>query len=209
MRRKRGLTKLLPALLAAPALASAQTPTVEQRLADLRRTPPLTEVFHEISFRKALRAPLVSAGRLHWHGGMAFMREVDAPYRETSRLRDDTLVVTRDNGRERIIPLARAPELGVLFGAQAALFAGDQAGIERDFEIDYTPGPRWRLRLLPREPRLRARVSALELRGGSDGPDCLILDQEGAQTLTVLGERDPPSPAADFDSTVASLCPLP
>lgn len=180
-----------------------------QRLAELSRTPPLSEPFHEIRFRKALRKPLVSTGTLHWRGGMDFVREVDEPYRESSRLDGRSLVVTRSDRRERVIPLARAPELTVLFGAQAALFAGDQAGIERDFEVDYTPGERWRLRLLPRDARLRARVEALELRGGNDGPDCLILDQPGAQTLTLLGERNQPRPAGDFDSTVASLCPLP
>ncbi len=183
--------------------------TAAQRLAELQRTPPLSEPFHEIRFRKALRAPLVSAGTLRWNGDMDFVREVTAPYRETAYLRGRTLVVERGDGRERIIPLARAPELAVLFAAQAALFAGDQAAIGRDFEIDYTPGTRWRLRLSPRDERLRARVSALELRGAAAGPECLILDQPGAQTLTVLGARAHPRPGADFDGTVASLCPLP
>ena len=191
-----------------PTSAQAQTTEVAARLAELQRTPPLSEPFHEIRFRKALKAPLVSAGTLRWNGDMGFEREVTAPYRETSYLRGRTLVVERADGRERVIPLARAPELEVLFGAQAALFAGDQAAIERDFDIDYTPGARWRLRLLPRDQRLRARVTALELRGSAAGAECLILDQPGAQTLTVLGERTRPQPAADFDSTVASLCPL-
>ncbi len=191
------------------AQAQTQTTEVAARLAELQRTPPLIEPFHEIRFRKALKAPLVSAGSLRWDGDMNFEREVTAPYRETSYLRGRTLVVERADGRERVIPMARAPELEVLFGAQAALFAGDQAAIERDFRVEYTPGTHWRLRLLPRDERLLARVSALELLGGASGPVCLILDQPGAQTLTVLGERDRPQPGADFDSTVASLCPLP
>lgn len=193
-------------LTQAPLLAAD---TAAQRLAELQRTPPLSEPFHEIRFRKALKSPLVSAGILRWNGGMEFEREVTAPYQETSRLRGRTLIVERGQGRERVIPLARAPELEVLFGAQAALFSGDQAAIERDFTVEYTPGSRWRLRLLPRDERLQARVSALELRGGAAGPDCLILDQPGAQVLTVLGARAQPRPGADFDSSVASLCPLP
>lgn len=188
-------------VLAAPAL--------DALLAGLKRQPPISEPFQEVRFRPALRAPLVSAGTLTWHGGLEFERVVATPYRETGRVRGRTLTITRPRGPERVIPLARAPELQVLFGGLSALFAGDAAAIETLFTVELEGGSTWRLRLVPKDATLRERVEALELRGEGGHARCLILRQPGAEALTLLGATQPPELAPDFASLVERDCPLP
>jgi hypothetical protein len=191
----------------APAPATA---TPDALLASLRREPPLADAFHEVRYRRALKAPLVTAGTLHWRGGMDFERRVGSPYRETSRLDGRTLVVSRPNAPERIIPLARAPELQVLFGALSALFAGDAAAVARAFETALEGGDAaWRLRLVPRQAQLRERIEALELHGHGDEAACLVLRQPDAATLTVFGDTAPATDAPDLDALIARTCPMP
>lgn len=204
----------LPLSMAAPATPpSPPTPvtaTPDALLASLRREPPLADAFHEVRYRRALKAPLVTAGTLHWDGGMAFERRVESPYRESSRLDGRTLVVSRPNGPERIIPLARAPELQVLFGALSSLFAGDVAAIGRDFETALEGGDAaWRMRLVPKQAQLRERIEALELHGRGDRSACLVLRQRDAATLTVFGDVAPVTSAPDLDALITRTCPMP
>lgn len=198
---------MLPLLLSTPTPVSAAD--LDALLSALRQTPPLSETFHEVRHRRALKAPLVTSGTLNWQGGLEFERRIERPYQETGTVNGRTLVVRRDRGNERVIPLARAPELQVLFGGLSALFSGDAAALARDFEIELQGGERWRLRLRPRQEALRARVPELELLGEGAHARCLILRQDGADTLTVFGAGDPPTPAGDFDTVVARHCPAP
>lgn len=200
-----------PATNQAPAPAGDLTAL----FARLQRTPPVSDAFHELRWRRALRQPLQVSGVLSWHGGMAFQRQVQQPYRETSRLENGDLIQQRQGGAERSVPLRRAPELRVLFEGLAALFAGDAAAFSALFEVtlvqagaqasghtdasaaagdpDQATGA-WRLDLAPREAALRQRVPALSFHGRGDHARCLVLHQGSAQTLIVLD--DAPLPAA-------------
>ncbi|MBX3727141.1 MAG: fatty acyl CoA synthetase [Xanthomonadales bacterium] len=182
---------------------------LDDLLAGLRRPAPASEAFHEIRHRRALSAPLVLSGTLEWRGGQAFVRIVERPYRETSVLEGRTLVVRRGTGPERIIPVARAPELEVLFGGLAALFAGDGEAMRRQFTPTLTGAGRWRLMLEPRDPALRARVPALVLYGQGEQTRCLLVEQPGARSLTVFGRGPAPRPLAGPDEEVQALCPQP
>lgn len=149
------------------------------------------------------------SGTLEWRGGQVFVRSVERPYRETSVLEGRTLAVRRGTGPERIIPVARAPELEVLFGGLAALFAGDGEALRRQFTPTLTGAGRWRLALEPRDPALRARVAALVLYGQDDRTRCLLVEQAGARSLTVFGGGPAPRPLAGPDEEVQALCPQP
>ena len=182
---------------------------LDDLLLRLQREPPADERFHDVRYRKALARPLVSSGVLRWHGGLDFERQVESPYRETSRLQGRTLIVQRERGGERVVPLARAPELQVLFSGLSALFAADAAALERDFRVDLSAaGQDWRLRLQPRDARLLERVRELDLRGRGDRLRCLIVEQPGAEVLSVMGEEPVPEPGDDdLPTLITRLCP--
>lgn len=193
--------------LCLPLPAAAEP--LDDLLAALRRPAPASEAFHEIRHRRALKAPLVLSGTLEWRGDTVFVRSVERPYRETSVLEGRTLVVRRGNGPERIIPVARAPELEVLFGGLAALFAGDGEALARQFAARLERGAGWRLTLEPLDPALRERVPALVLYGDGDRTACLLVEQPGARSLTVFGAGPAPVPLAGPDEEVRALCPQP
>lgn len=180
---------------------------LEALLATLRQQPSLSQPFHEVRYRRALKAPLVTAGTLAWQGGLEFDRRIEQPYRETGVVSGRTLVVRRERGPERIIPLARAPELQVLFGGLSALFAGDLQALRQTFEIDLQGSDSWRLLLQPKQAALRERVPVLELRGSDGRAHCLIMRQDGADTLTVFSAQPLEVGGADFDTLVAAQCP--
>lgn len=198
-------------------------PALVALLASLRRQPPVSDAFHELRYRRALRAPLHVSGELVWQGDMAFVREVRQPYREHSRLQDGSLVQQREGADERRVPLRRAPELRVLFEGLAALFAGDAGAFTALFRVrlqrgDAGAGPgadaagaadagngadngadngAWRLDLAPRDAGLRQRVPALSFHGRGHQAHCLVLHQRNAQTLIVLDAQPlPAAPAA-------------
>src|SRR5690606_38602579 len=95
----------LLAVFLLPSTPTFAAPALEALLAGLKREPPVSEPFQDVRYRRALKAPLVSAGTLAWHGGLEFERSVVSPYRETGRVYDRTLTVTRERGPERVIPL--------------------------------------------------------------------------------------------------------
>lgn len=200
---------LIAALLLLSTPAPAPAADLDALLAALRQPPPLSQPFQEVRFRRALKAPLVTSGTLAWLGGLEFERRIETPYRETGVVSGRTLVVRRDRGAERIIPLARAPELQVLFGGLSALFGGDVQALREAFEIELEGGETWRLLLRPRQPELQARVAQLELRGSGGEARCLVLQQEGADTLTVFTDQPLDLAAGDFAAVVDGQCPQP
>ena len=183
-------------------------------VASLRRTPPVSDAFHELRYRRALRQPLQVSGLLTWHGGMAFEREVRQPYREHSRVTGESLIQQREGSAERSVPLRRAPELRVLFEGLAALFAGDAEAFTVLFETGLVLAPAdtglqvaadsdadhgniaWRLDLAPRDSGLRNRVPALSFHGHGQQARCLVLHQSNAQTLIVLDSQPLPEAPA-------------
>ena len=121
MRRLCLLAALLSLFVPMPTWAAV---TLERILTHLQRQPPISEPFQDVRYRRALKAPLVVSGTLTWRGGFDFERTVTSPYRETGRIEGRTLVVKRERGGERIVPLARAPQLQVLFAGLTAPFPG-------------------------------------------------------------------------------------
>ena len=185
-------------------------PALAALLASLRRQPPVSDAFHELRYRRALRAPLQVSGELAWHGDMAFVREVRQPYREHLAPAGRRLVQQRR--RRRRAPRAAAPCPGTACfskawqpcspampglrrcsGCAAAAAPMPGPGADAAGAADAGNGAdngAWRLDLAPRDAGLRQRVPALSFHGRGHQARCLVLHQRNAQTLIVL-ERNP------------------
>lgn len=203
-------SRCLPVLLLLLCLPLASMPAaadaLDDLLAGLQRQPPASEAFQDIRYRRALSAPLVLAGELTWRGGMHFQRSVSSPYREVGTLEGGTLVVRRERGPERIVPLARAPELQALFGGLSALFTGDRDALDKLFTVELDGESPWRMRLVPRADAMRARVPVLELHGTQAAVRCLVLRQPGGDSLTVMGAAVEFARDASLDAQVEQHC---
>jgi hypothetical protein len=108
----------------------------------------------------------------------------DAPDRLEKRTlepRPEALIVDGDRlseergRRRRVASLSDVPELLPLLTAVRATLAGDRAGLERWFAIDFGgDAARWTLRLEPLDRSLASAVTRIEIDGA--GPDLLHVE---------------------------------
>jgi hypothetical protein len=166
------MRKPITRLLLASALACAAPPGFAQAvdsgwiLRALARPAPMRTDFVEVRGSALLKTPLRLVGEYRRPDADTLVREVRAPYRETTTLRAGEAVIARAGKAPRRFALSRVPELAGLQASFGALLAGDRAGIERDYTLlAQGTRTRWTLTLTPRERALAARVRAIVLYG--------------------------------------------
>jgi hypothetical protein len=161
--RRIALASLLALL---PATASAQAVESDWILRALARPAPTRTDFVEIRGSALLKAPLRLSGEYRRPDAQTLVREVRAPYRETTTLRAGEATIARDGKPPRRFALSRVPELAGLQGSFGALLAGDRAGIERAYALGAQgTRARWTLTLVPKDKALAARVRDIVLYG--------------------------------------------
>lgn len=188
------LPTLLATLLLAGA-ASAFAAPVEPRgtavdadwiLARLARPAPMRTGFVELRGSRLLKAPLRIEGEYLRPSDDTLVREVRAPYAETTTIRAGEAAIAR-NGKSRRFPLSRAPELQGLQASFGALLGGDRKLLEQHYRIA-TEGTRqqWTLVLTPKDQALAAKVRDITLRGR--GAELRCIETQGTATKQAPGE---------------------
>ena len=173
------------------AAASAAPPAAVDSawiLEKLARPAPVSTPFVELRGSAMLKAPLRIEGEYARPDEATLVREVRAPYAETTTIRDGEATIAREGRRPRSFALSRAPELAGLQASFGALLAGDAAALERDYRID-ADGSRqdWTLVLTPRAAALAASVSDITLRGRGAELRCIeTRPVEGEPQRTLL-----------------------
>lgn len=155
----------LPCALAQPA--AVDSGWIVSKLA---RPAPMRTSFVEVRGSRLLKAPLRLSGEYLRPREDTLVREVRAPYVET------TTIVTAGpgagqativrGGKPRTFSLARVPELAALQASFGALLAGDRTTLERHYRL--TPAgtrERWTLSLAPTDAALAAKVKRVVLHG--------------------------------------------
>ena len=183
-------------MLAIVALAAPPAPAAEfdtpALLARLVRPPPDTTTFVEIRYSALLAEPLVASGRLEHRADGALVRQVTAPYRETTTLRGENVRVEREGGRPRSFSLDRAPELRGMLASFGALLTGDRAMLERHFGVVASGSDaRWQIELSPLDERLQRRLVAIRVDGSGDRARCFTMTEpDGDASVMTLGVPD-------------------
>lgn len=129
----------------------------------------------------------MTTGRLEYAGPDRLTKHVETPYREDLYVERDEVRVERAGQSPKRIPLQRAPELRGLLASFGALLGGDRAALERVFTLDVTDATEgWRLKMTPRDSRVRARLKTIDVVGHADAPRCLTVVQADGTTSTML-----------------------
>ncbi len=158
-------------------------------MARLKRDAPATTPYTEVRFSGLFDRPLILHGELRYSGPDKLGKTVDSPYRETMQIADGKGEVTRGDGEPRSFVLGQAPEVEGFLRGFTALLGGDAATLERDFELVASgTASNWRLVLTPRDPRLRRRVTAIEVDGGGDSARCFRTREAGGDVNVLLVE---------------------
>lgn len=191
--------------LAAPAWAAPDSDAI---LASLARPVPAATAFVEVRESPMLKAPLRLSGEYRRPDADTLVREVRAPYAETTTIRGSEAVLVRAGKPERRFPLSRAPELAALQGSFGALLAGDTATLRRHYTVDSQgTAAHWALRLAPRDPALAARLRDIVLHGGGDELRCIeTTPVKGELQRTLLASAAEAAARAGEGADIAALC---
>ena len=159
----------LLALCAAPACA--QTADSGWILQALARPAPMRTDFVEVRVSPLLKSPLRLSGEYRRPREDTLVREVRAPYRETTTLVSSKTGpgearIARDGKPPRTFSLSRVPELASLQTGFGALLAGDREQVERVYRLQAQGDrARWTLTLAPKDKALAARLRDIVLYG--------------------------------------------
>lgn len=196
---------VLPCASAQPADAPVDSAWVLQKLA---RPAPMRTSFVEIRGSKLLKAPLRISGQYLRPDTDTLVREVRAPYQETTTIRAGQATIARGD-KSRTFSLARVPELAGLQASFGALLSGDRITLEKSYRVA-ARGTRglWTLALTPKDPQLAARVREITLYGRGAELRCIettpVKAGDVQRTLLATAARD--ATAHADEKAVVALC---
>ena len=137
----------------------------------LARPAPMRTNFVEIRSSKLLKEPLRLSGEYQRPDETTLVRQVRAPYAETTTITTDKsgagqATVARAGKSPRTFSLSRVPELARLQASFGALLSGDRAMLERYYRVE-TEGTRrkWTMTLVPKPSPLSEKVRDIKLYG--------------------------------------------
>lgn len=187
-----GNRKLLAAsslfCLVLPCLASAAEVDPQGLVGGLKRKLPARTAYTEVRFSHMYDRALVARGELEYLGPGQLGKRVDTPYKETTTIADGEVTVQRGTRKPRQISLERVPELDGFLRGFSALLGGDVTAVERDFDLSSSgDSAHWRLRLAPKDKRLKKRIDAIEVDGSGDSARCFsIIDADDDASILMV-----------------------
>jgi hypothetical protein len=158
-----GALSLALLLLVPPALAQGWN--LQELMKEMAQVPASRARFVEIREIALLTQPVELKGTLTYERPQRLTKHVQSPVDETLSVDGDTLTL-RNASKQRVISLRDEPAAGALVASVRATLAGDLAQLERHYKIELS-GTRasWKLRLQPREARVRRAVDSITLGG--------------------------------------------
>jgi hypothetical protein len=167
-RWRRGAFALIACLAAPHAGAEEAGYTLDALLAAFRLHAHRHATFTERYSTHVLDRPVEASGELLYDAPDHLEKRTLKPRPERLALDGTTLTLER-RGRTRTTTLAATPEAAPYIDSVRATLAGDQAGLERVFRIEFS-GTRaaWTLALAPRAAADVARVREIRIDGGED-----------------------------------------
>lgn len=196
---------------ASAAQAAAMAPDPAWILAHVARPAPSSTPFVELRDSKLLKAPLRISGEYRHPDASTLVREVRAPYAETTTIRAGEATIERLGKPARRVSLSRFPELAGLQQGFGALLAGDVAALQRHYRLA-SEGRReaWRLVLTPIDAAVARRVRGIVLHGRGAELRCIETEPAGEggtqRTLLAGAARDATASAPADAAAIAAAC---
>lgn len=130
--------------------------------------------FVEVRSSRLLKNPLRLYGEYRRPDDNTMIREVRAPYGETTTIRGDQATIARAGKSPRTFSMSRAPQLAGMQASFGALLGGDERAITRDFTTT-TTGTRsqWRMQMVPKQAALKQYVRDITLYGRGSELRCI------------------------------------
>ncbi|WP_345775646.1 LolA-related protein [Lysobacter antibioticus] len=181
----------------------------------LAQPVPARTDFVEVRGSALLKAPLRLSGEYRRPDATTLVREVRAPYAETTTIRTGAkpgqgeVAIVRPGKPPKRFSLARAPELVALQASFGALLGGDRALLEQHYRL-VAEGTRrqWTISLIPKDASLAARVREIVLLGRDDELRCIETRpaRGNEQQRTLLASAARAAAGVADASQLAALC---
>jgi hypothetical protein len=156
---------LVAAGIAGPVAAADDPWNLDQLMGRLAHERSGQATFVERKHLAILDEPVVSSGELRFRAPDRLEKLTLEPRRESLVLEGDTLTVTRGE-RRHVLRLADYPQVAAFIDSIRATLAGDRAALERTYALHLSGNAeRWRLSLLPRDPKMAEVVLRIDIRG--------------------------------------------
>ena len=177
-------------------------------LQQLAQPAPSQTAFVELRGSALLKEPLRVEGQYRRPDTATLVREVRAPYAETTTIADGKVSIARTGKPPRVFALQRVPELGDLQASFGALLSGDQTALEQGYRLaSQGTSQRWQLVLTPRGEALARRVAAITLRGRGNELRCIeTRPAKGDLQRTLLGGAAVAAASVRDADALAALC---
>ncbi|GLS06348.1 outer-membrane lipoprotein carrier protein [Chitiniphilus shinanonensis] len=178
----RRLIAVLMLLASASTLAGVPLSQVEQRL---DRARVVRGEFTQLRQLVGVKKPLRASGRFLVDRERGVLWRTEQPFAQSLRITRDQ-IVQRSGGQETLrLDARREPVVGTIGGVLFALFAGDFDALARHFEVDASVnGPRWQVKLKPRDAALGKLVAGLTLDGAATVQH-IALDSAGGDSTRI------------------------
>ena len=192
--------------LAAQSPASVDSGWILSRLA---QPAPMRTSFVEVRSSRLLKNPLRLSGEYRRPDAQTLVRDVRAPYIETTTIRGDEASIARPSRPVRNFAISRAPQLAGMQAGFGALLRGDAVGIGRDFSLA-TRGTRaqWQMQMTPKQAALKSHVRDITLYGRGSELHCIetraVRGEEVQRTLLASAARS--VTAATSGTQLVALC---
>ncbi|KRG45221.1 fatty acyl CoA synthetase [Stenotrophomonas pictorum JCM 9942] len=197
-------------LLISSTALTASASALEARwiLQQLAQPAPSQTGFVELRGSALLKEPLRVEGQYRRPDNATLVREVSAPYAETTTIAEGKVSIARAGKPPRVFALQRVPELADLQTSFGALLSGDQAALEQAYRLEPQGTPqRWQLRLAPRGEALARRVASITLHGRGNELRCIeTRPAKGDVQRTLLGGAAVAAAAVRDADALTALC---
>lgn len=177
-------------------------------LQKLARPAPTRTDFVELRDSKLLKQTLRLSGEYARPDADTLVRQVRAPYAETTTIRAGEATIARAGKSPRRFSLSRVPELAGLQASFGAMLSGDRITLEKFYRIA-AAGSRqqWTMTLTPKDAQLAAKVRDIVLYGRGAELRCIetraAKGDEIQRTLLAGAARSSYGAAAD---ALTALC---
>lgn len=144
--------------------------------------------FVERKYLAVLDQPVESSGELVYVAPSRLERHTMKPKRESVVLDGDRLQIQRDK-RTLNLRLTDYPQVAAFIDSIRATLAGDQAALEASYALSLSgKAERWKLALLPSDPKLAELVLRIEVSGSrGEVREVEILQADGDRSVLSIG----------------------
>lgn len=178
-------------LLAAPPAVAAEAVSVDELLAGFAKMPGLYAEFRQESHFGLLAQPLVDTGTIHFADGKLARRTL-APTPSVVVM-DEHGIEYGDGEKTERIDLEGKPAVRQFVDAFTNIFAGDRAGLEQLYRIEFAAGEArsWTLTLVPKVSPMDQIIAKVVVTGVElEIATMRVVERNGDETITSFSKVD-------------------